>query len=77
MSYQLGKNIIYDHPLKREIYKQGYTVEAFADKCGLHRKTIIDICKKQTRTRGDTIFLLSKGLNMPYEKVEKLCRMSK
>ena len=69
--------MIYDHPLKREIYKKGFTIESFADYIGINRATIFNMCKKICRTRGETIYLISEGLGMPYERVEQLCRMNK
>lgn len=63
------------HPLKTEIYKQGYTMEGFCEKIGIHRHTLLELFARRTKClRGDTICLVSKGLKMPYEKVAELCQ---
>ena len=70
----MSKKAKYPHPLKREIYKQGYTIENFALESGVSRFTLNDIFKdKQKRVRGTTIYLISNALNKPYEDIEKLC----
>lgn len=74
MSYKLGNKIIYNHPLKTEIYKQGKTLCSFADEIGINRATLNAIFKQENKTRGDTIYLIAKGLEMPYERVELLCQ---
>ena len=76
MSYQLGHNVRYEHNLKTEIYKRGYTLSSFADMVGINRITLNRLFKAEHKVRGDTIYLISKGLEMTYEKVEKLCQMN-
>ena len=73
MSYQLGRNIRYEHPLKTEIYKKGYTICSFADEIGINRATLNNIFTNQNRVRGDTINLIAQGLNTSYERIQKLC----
>lgn len=75
MSYRIGKNVRITHPLKTEIYKRGINVSQFADMCDITRWTLNRIFKGAA-PRGDTIYLISKGLEMPYEEVEKLCHMN-
>lgn len=64
-----------DHPLKREIYKKGFTLEEFANVCEISRWTLnnIFVRKKVNKTRGSTIYIISKALELPYEKVEVMC----
>lgn len=73
MSYRIGENVKINHPLKTEIYKKGLTVSQFADINGFNRITLNRIFKGAV-PRGDTIYLISKGLEMPYEEVERLCQ---
>lgn len=73
MSYKLGGNIRIQHPLKTEIYKNGYTISSFADKACVNRWTLNSIFKG-AKPRGDTIYNIAKGLDLPYEKVDKLCQ---
>lgn len=75
MSYRIGANNRVNHPLKTEIYKKGLTVSQFADLNDLNRWTLNRIFKGAV-PRGDTIYLISKGLEMPYEKVEELCQLN-
>lgn len=75
MSYNIGQNIQYEHKLKDEIYKRGYTIQSFAEFIGIERHALINIFKNSGKsTRGDTINLISKGLDMPYEEVKELCK---
>lgn len=69
------RKIIYEHPLKNEIYKKGYTLYSFADEVGINRSTLNSIFKHENKTRGDTIYLIAKGLNISYEKVSELCKI--
>lgn len=73
MSYKIGDNVRFEHPLKREIYKQGYTIGSFADKADINRWTLNSIFKG-AKPRGDTIYNIAKGLNRSYEEVEELCK---
>ena len=61
------------HPLKTEIYKNGYNISQFAQKCGISRFTLNDAFTGRHRLRGDTICLIAEGLEKPYEEVERLC----
>lgn len=64
-----------EHPLKTEIYKKGYTIKSFADVIGINRLTLNCIFKHRNKSvRGDTIYRISEGLNIPYESVERLCQ---
>ena len=72
MSYSIGKNIRNAHPLKTEIYKRGYTIQDFANECGISRFTLNRIFK-DLKPRGDTINLISKELGISYERIEKIC----
>lgn len=73
MSYQLGRNIRHQHPLKTEIYKKGYTISNFASLSGLSRFTLNNIFKG-SMPRGDTTCLISKQLDLTYERVVELCQ---
>lgn len=74
MSYGIGKNIRITHPLKKEIYKRGYTIIEFAELSNINRWTLNNIFKGNV-PRGDTIYQISKGLKTPYEEVEGLCQV--
>lgn len=76
MSYKVGENIRVEHPLKTEIYKKGYTIKQFADLVGISRFTLNAYFTNRHIARGDTINLISKGLDIPYEKASELCHMS-
>ena len=76
MSYKVGENIRIEHPLKTEIYKKGYTIKQFADLVGISRFTLNAYFTNRHIARGDTINLISKGLDIPYEKVSELCHMN-
>lgn len=58
--------------LRDEIYKRGHTIESFSSITGLSRWTIMMVCNKKTKPRGDTIYLIAEGLNMPYDKVKRM-----
>ena len=63
-----------NHPLKTEIYKNGYTIESFALESGVSRFALNDIFnKKHKKVRGSTIYLISNTLQKPYEVIEELC----
>lgn len=74
MSYALGHNVRYEHPLKTEIYKRGYTITSFADKVGISRFTLTDAFTGRHKLRGDTMSWIAEALNEPYEEVERLCQ---
>lgn len=74
MSYKLGKNIRIEHPLKTEIYKHGYNITEFADIIGIDRWTLWHVFKNKSMPRGDTVYMIAKGLEIPYEKVIELCQ---
>lgn len=73
MSYGIGKNIRITHPLKTEIYKRGYNIKQFAEKADITRWTLNHIFNGNN-PRGDTIYQISKGLDVSYEKVSELCK---
>lgn len=58
--------------LKDEIYSRGYTLENFAEECGLSRFTINKIINRNQKVRGTTIYLIAETLDMPYEKVKDI-----
>lgn len=74
MSYGLGRNVRIEHPLKTEIYKKGYTITNFAKKSQISRRALNDIFSSKHKVRGDTIYLISQTLEMPYDKVSELCQ---
>ena len=74
MSYATGKNIRYEHPLKTEIYRKGYTIKSFADRVGISRFTLNDVFTGRHKPRGDTISWIAEALNEPYEKVVEICQ---
>ena len=52
-----------EHQLKREIYKKGFTLEEFANVCGIRRETLCNIFKhKYKSTNGYTINVIAKNL---------------
>lgn len=62
------------HPLKRLIYKKGYTINEFCMKCGVNRATLYKIFDGKTQSPiPRTVYLISKKLNEPYEVVYALC----
>ena len=75
MSYNVGQYIKHEHPLKTEIYKKGFTISSFASRVGVDRWTLGNIFKNKSMPRGDTINLIANGLEMPYEKVSRLCKI--
>ena len=78
MSYQLGKNVRYQHPLKDEIYKKGYTIEAFANECEISKDTLYNIFKGSTRNISWFVLnAISDKLGMPYDETKELCKTNK
>ena len=67
-----GRNM-YTHPLKDEIYRQGYTVTSFANKIYISRWTLNNIFKHAYRSNHKAIIeLIAKGLDLPIKKVERM-----
>lgn len=78
MSYQLGKNVRYQHPLKDEIYKKGYTIEAFANECEISKDTLYNIFKGSTRNISWFVLnVISENLEISLDKTKELCKTNK
>lgn len=78
MSYSLGQNIRYHHPLKDEIYKKGYSLFQFSLECDIATKTLYNIFNLKTkRVRKSTIELMSEVLGMSTREVRLLCNGTK
>lgn len=60
--------------LKDEIYKRGYTLIEFCNKAKISRFTLMSFFKgRNKKLRGDTIYLISVALDVPYETVVDWC----
>lgn len=67
--------IIYQHPLKDEIYRQGYTLTSFAEKIYISRWTLNNIFKQRfKKNHKEIVRLIAEGLNLSIEQTEKLIR---
>lgn len=76
MSYSLGQNIRYHHPLKDEIYKKGYSLFQFSLECDIATKTLYNIFNGKTKkVRKATIELMSSVLGIPQSEVRELCQV--
>jgi len=70
--------IIYQHPLKDEIYRQGYTLTSFAEKICISRWTLNNILKYRYNTnQKETIRLIANGLGLSIEEAAKMIRSRK
>lgn len=58
--------------LKDEIYSRGYTIQSFAEECGISRFTLNNILNRSNKVRGTTIYLIASTLDMSYEEVKAL-----
>lgn len=58
--------------IKDEIYKRGWTIEKFCNHIGISRWTLMDINNGKHKPSGNTIYLIAKGLNLPYEQVKEM-----
>lgn len=65
----------YNSQLKREIYKKGYTIEAFANKTGISRHTIYNIEKQKHKTRDEIIECIADGLQIPFRRASEICQL--
>jgi len=67
--------IIYQHPLKDEIYRQGYSLTSFADVIGISRWTLNNIFKQRfKKNHTEIVRLIAKGLGLSVEETTKLIR---
>ena len=57
--------------IKDEVYKRGYTIDSFCEKAGISRYTFMDINNGKHKPRGETIYLIAKALDIPYEDVKE------
>lgn len=58
--------------LKDEIYSRGYTIQNFAEECGISRFTLNNILNRSNKVRGTTIYLIASTLDMPYDEVKRI-----
>ena len=68
------KYVHHRHPLRTEIYRQGWGMKEFAAHVGIDYCTLRNIFIGKTHTREDTINWIAMALDLPYERVEELCR---
>lgn len=61
------------HPLQREIFKRGYTINEFCAYSGLSPNLIRSICLKQNKHFNSTYSVLSDALGLPIDEVIRLC----
>lgn len=67
--------IIYKHPLKDEIYRQGFAICEFADKIFVSRWTLNNIFRHRYHTnQKEIIRLIASGLGKSYEETARLIR---
>lgn len=61
------------HPLKREIYRKGYSIREFAMKADLDKVTLYKIFRGETKmATPKTMYKIADKLNIPYERVVSL-----
>lgn len=58
------------HPLKRAIYKRGYSIREFAIKAGIDKVTLYKIFRHETKNvTPKTLYKIADKLGEPYEVV--------
>lgn len=63
----------YDHPLKTELKKRGYTYDEFADLAGISRDTIVNIVKgRYPRRHSYIIDSIAYGLKISHADAERI-----
>ena len=63
------------HPLQREIFKRGYTMQEFCARSGLSKSVIRSICLKQNKHFNSTYTVLSDALGIPIDEVIRICNV--
>ena len=72
---QVANVLNYDRSrLKREIYKQGYSVHTLAEDIGIKEDTLHRICNKETKPQTKTITKIAKGLHKEFWEIERMCK---
>ena len=61
------------HPLQREIFKRGYTINEFCAYSGLSPNLIRSICLKKNKHFNSTYSVLSDALGLPIDEVIRIC----
>ena len=72
---QIANALNYDRSrLKREIYKQGYSVHTFADEIGMKEDALHHICNMTTKPQTKTITKIAKALHKEFWEIERMCK---